>query len=86
MYYTYILYSPTADKYYIGFTSNLESRISDHNSSFHKIKFTRKNAHDWKLVYFEKFDNKHEAVTREKNIKRMKSRIYIEKLIKSSPA
>jgi putative endonuclease len=35
----------------------------------------------WEIVYYEKFDNKSEALKRERNIKRKKSRKYIEDLI-----
>ena len=36
MYYTYILYSSTIDKYYTGYTSDLKLRIERHNSSWGK--------------------------------------------------
>jgi predicted GIY-YIG superfamily endonuclease len=32
MYYVYILYSATADRYYTGQTENLELRLQSHNS------------------------------------------------------
>ncbi len=31
MFYVYVLYSESADKFYIGFTSNLEGRLEAHN-------------------------------------------------------
>ncbi len=83
MYYVYILYSKSIDKYYIGYTSNLELRIAQHNSGFHKSKFTRKNSSDWDLVYQEKFNSKSKAIIREKEIKSFKSRSYIQSLIKN---
>jgi len=38
----------------------------------------------WRMIYFETFKNKHDAILRESEIKKMKSRIYIEKLISLS--
>ena len=37
MYYIYILYSKTIDKYYIGSTSNVENRLAFHNSARNKV-------------------------------------------------
>jgi putative endonuclease len=78
MYHTYILYSPSLDKYYVGYTGNIELRIERHNSSWGK--FTSQGI-PWKLVYKEKFDTISDAIKRENEIKRKKSRKYIEALI-----
>ena len=80
MYYCYILYSKVLDKYYIGHTSDLESRLKKHLTN-HKG-FTG-IVSDWQIVYFETFENKSEAYARERAIKKRKSRKYIEKLISS---
>ena len=77
-YYCYILYSKILDKYYIGYTHDMQERLIRHNSK-HKG-FTGK-ANDWKIVYFESFDTIQEAVFREKQIKKKKSRKYLEYLI-----
>ncbi|MFH0734985.1 MAG: GIY-YIG nuclease family protein [bacterium] len=79
MFNTYIIYSKTLDKYYIGSTENIEDRLVRHNRG--SSKYTSK-AKDWILVYTEKFDTKSEAIKREYEIKRQKSRKYIEKLLK----
>ena len=78
MYLTYILFSKSLNKYYIGSTSDIQERIRKHNSN-HKG-FTGKT-NDWELVYTEKFDSIQKARFREKQIKNWKSRIMIEKLI-----
>ncbi len=78
MYFTYILYSPSIDKYYIGSTENLELRIERHNSGWGKYS---SRGIPWKLVYFEEFELKSDAIKRENKIKRMKSKKYIEDLI-----
>ncbi|MFH0733185.1 MAG: GIY-YIG nuclease family protein, partial [bacterium] len=65
--------------YYIGSTENIEDRLIRHNRG--SSKFTSK-AKDWILVYTEKYDTKSEAIKREYEIKRQKSRKYIERLMK----
>ncbi|MEW6196913.1 MAG: GIY-YIG nuclease family protein [Bacteroidota bacterium] len=37
MYYTYILYSSIINKYYVGYTQNLELRLERHNSQWGKF-------------------------------------------------
>jgi putative endonuclease len=77
----YILHSIALDKYYVGQTINLAERIELHESKYFKNSFTTK-ANDWKLVGAFHCDSREEALFIEKQIKQMKSRIYIEKLIK----
>ncbi|MCD4794249.1 MAG: GIY-YIG nuclease family protein [Bacteroidales bacterium] len=80
VYYCYILYSKKLDKYYIGYTENLEERLLKHNLN-HKGYTGRTD--DWGIVYFEEFDNKKDAYALKRYIKRKKSRKYIEYLIQS---
>ncbi|HOJ17486.1 MAG: GIY-YIG nuclease family protein [Ignavibacteriales bacterium] len=79
MFYTYVIYSISVDKYYVGHTENLEMRIFRHNSG--TTRFTSQ-ANDWEIVYFEEFSSKSDAMKRENEIKRKKSRSYIESLKK----
>jgi len=79
-YYTYILYSTKIDKYYVGYSANLEERLRKHNTN--NKSFTGKT-NDWKIVYSEVFGSKAEAMDREKQIKNWKSRKRIESLISS---
>jgi putative endonuclease len=77
-YYTYILYSPLRDRYYIGSTGDdLEERLRRHNSNHKGFTGT---VNDWSYFYVEKFSSKEEALKREKEIKSKKSRRYIESL------
>jgi len=80
MYYLYILYSENIDKFYVGYSVNLEERIKKHNTN-HKG-FTGKT-NDWKVVYTEKFASKKQAFDREREIKKWKSRKKILELIYS---
>ena len=74
----YILFSQTKNRFYIGFTSNLEERIIRHNQ---KSKGFTGNTNDWKVVYTENYASKDEAHERELQIKSWKSRIKIQQLI-----
>ena len=80
-FYTYIIYSPSLDQYYIGHTENVENRLFRHNNS--GSKFTKKT-NDWVVKYTEEFSTKAEAATRELEIKKKKSRKYIQWLISSA--
>ena len=82
MYLVYILFSKTLNRYYVGMTGDLiDERIRRHNSNH--IGFSA-NAKDWELKYSESFISKKLALFREKEIKKMKSRVFIEKLINCS--
>ncbi|WP_185215838.1 GIY-YIG nuclease family protein [Sphingobacterium mizutaii] len=78
MYTVYIIYSPSLDRYYIGFTQDITDRLRRHNS---KSKGFTNRANDWIIVYVESFNQKNEAMRREKEIKGWKSKKLIEKLI-----
>ena len=79
-FYVYILYSPDLNQYYIGHTENLKDRIFRHTNSGSK---STKKADDWILVYSEEFFLRKEAMHRELEIKKKKSRKYIECFISS---
>ena len=78
MFYVYILHSNTLNKFYIGYTENLEERLKKHLSNH--AGFTGKTT-DWKIVYTETFPTKDLAFARERKIKSWKSRIKIQELI-----
>jgi len=79
-YIVYILYSALIDKFYVGYTNNIERRLKEHNRR--KGKYTDRGI-PWALSYTESFSSKTEAMTRESEIKSKKSRSYIENLIKA---
>ncbi|WP_442788024.1 GIY-YIG nuclease family protein [Flavobacterium sp. SUN052] len=76
----YVLESEIDGRLYKGQTSNIENRLKEHNSG--KTRST-KGFIPWKLVYFEKFITREEAVLREKYFKTGSGReflkIYINK-------
>ena len=82
MHVVYILYSKEADRYYIGHTGdNLDERIRKHLSNHKGYTSQHKN---WKLVYSETYSNKSDAYSRERELKRWKSKSRIKKLIAGS--
>ena len=80
MYTTYVLYSEKYDKIYIGYTSNLQQRLLSHNELATKgwtVKFR-----PWRLLYFEEYEDKSEAMKRERQLKSYQGRLFIRNLLK----
>ncbi|WP_421773903.1 GIY-YIG nuclease family protein [Gracilimonas sp.] len=81
MHETYILYSESKDRYYVGSTSvGVIKRVERHNAGWSR---STKSGIPWLIKYVETFATKSEALARERHIKRQKSRRYIEELIHS---
>jgi len=66
------------NRYYIGYTNDLEKRLLRHNAALGK--YTKRGI-PWVLVYTEAFPSKSDAIKREREIKKMKSRKYIQELL-----
>jgi putative endonuclease len=80
MYYVYILHSEILDKFYVGFTNNLERRLIEHNE-LPGPHFTNR-FRPWKLIAsFDVGNSKSLALSIERHIKRQKSKLYIKKLV-----
>ncbi|WP_373493325.1 GIY-YIG nuclease family protein [Aquiflexum sp.] len=77
----YILYSKSIDRFYIGYTENIESRIDQHNKHVFKGSFTDK-AEDWQIFHLITNLTESTAKLIEKHIKKNKSRTYLENLKK----
>jgi putative endonuclease len=78
-YYVYVIKSKE-DFIYKGMTDNLERRLVEHNNK--ALSFWTKRGTDWKLIYNEEFDNKTEALKREKWLKTGVGREYLKKVLK----
>jgi len=75
MFTVYVLYSDDYDKIYIGYTSNLKQRLLSHNKLGKKgwtIKFR-----PWEIIYTEDFNEKSDAMKREKELKSSRGRDWI---------
>jgi putative endonuclease len=79
-YFVYILQSIKDKTYYVGSTQDLDSRLERHNQG--RVAYT-KPKRPWKLIYSEEHPDRTSAAKREYEIKKHKSREFIETLIKS---
>ena len=81
----YVVYILQADDgtFYTGETKDLARRLKQHQAG--RVQSTKSRT-GWHIVHTEEFPTHLEAVKREREIKRRKSRKYIEKLIETSPS
>lgn len=80
MAHVYILYSLSADKYYVGSCNELEQRLLEHKTGTYADSYTAKLATDW-VLYYQIDDLEYEQARNiELHIKRMKSRKYIQNM------
>ncbi|MBN1116091.1 MAG: GIY-YIG nuclease family protein, partial [Bacteroidales bacterium] len=77
----YIIYSKKINSYYIGSCKDLAVRLTEHKQKKYKSSFTAK-ADDW--ILFLKIDDLEYQQARniERHIKKMKSKKYIENLLR----
>jgi putative endonuclease len=74
MWIVYILFSESANKFYIGYTRDIDNRLRQHNSGGSR---STKSAIPWIVKYTEHYESKSQAVKRESEIKKKKkSHIY----------
>jgi len=78
LYYVYVIKSKEGF-IYKGMTDNLKRRLVKHNNK--TLSFWTKRGSDWKLIYNEEFDNKTEALKREKWLKTGVGREYLKKIL-----
>lgn len=71
MYYVYVIYSVKLKRRYIGFTEDLQRRFEEHNCE--KDTFTSKGL-PWKLIYYQAFISKKDAMAEERFLKTGKGR------------
>jgi putative endonuclease len=80
----YVLTNSFNNVYYIGVTSDLYGRITEHKEKIYPKSFTAKY-NCCKLVWFEAFDSIEEAIDREKQLKKWKRQWKIELIQKMNP-
>jgi putative endonuclease len=74
MFTVYVLYSPTFNQIYIGYTSDLDNRFLSHNelaSKGHTIKYR-----PWIIAYTEDHASKSDALKRENQLKSSQGRKF----------
>jgi len=81
MYYVYVLQSNKSLKLYKGCSSNLKKRLDKHNAG--GVKST-KGGVPWKLIYYQGFLSKSDALREEKFLKSGKGRDRIKLLLKNT--
>jgi len=81
MYFLYLLYSESTKRFYVGTTPDLEKRLYSHNA---KKNLATKSGAPWRLVYYEAYPTKEDAISREQKLKhygqalrRLKERITL---------
>lgn len=82
-YYVYILASQRNGTLYIGITSNLKKRVSEHKTGVFQGFTYKYNVHT--LVYYKRFTNVNDAISREKDLKRWRRIWKIELIEKQNP-
>ncbi len=80
MFYTYILLSEKDNKFYTGFTKDLNLRFKQHKEG--KVKSTM-NRRPLKLIYYEVCLNQQDATKREKYFKTYFGKMFIRNRLKS---
>ena len=66
MFYVYVLWSETLQRYYVGSTLNVNNRLHEHNSG---ESVPTKAGIPWIVVHHEEFHTRSDAVKKEKQIK-----------------
>jgi len=80
MYYVYVLENQNDKSFYIGMTSDLKRRLQEHNEG--RGGRTKKLKKDWRLIYFEGYLIKQDAIGREKFLKGGSGRKYLKKQLR----
>jgi putative endonuclease len=75
MFWVYILENASG-RLYVGHTDNLEARLFRHNRTDNRSTYTRQHG-PWTLVWSEAHETRASAMSREKQIKSMKSAAWI---------
>ena len=80
-YFVYIIQSLADGTYYVGSTQDMDDRLERHNQG--RSQYTQTKM-PWQLVYSEEYFNKSDAIKRENQIKKRKSKKDIDSLIGGS--
>lgn len=78
-YYVYILQSIKNQSLYIGYTSNLKTRLKEHNRGFN---FSTKINVPWQLIHYEAYLNEKDVKRREKYLKTNQGSRLLKRMMK----
>jgi putative endonuclease len=81
MFHVYAIYSPKANKIYIGQTSDLKNRLQQHNGESPFKQWTHR-AKPWELIYSESCETRQRAMLREKQLKSGAGRTFLRTKLK----
>lgn len=81
MYYVYVLQSLRNDKFYIGYTRDLRRRIEEHKSG---KSHTTKRMLPIRLIFYESYLNKTDAIRREYYFKTSKGKTSLRLMLKET--
>ena len=79
-YFAYVLESKRDKSWYIGFSTNIKDRLQVHNSGKN---VSTKSKRPWKIIYFEGYLDKRDALGREKFLKSGSGHTYLKKQLKN---
>ena len=79
MYYVYIIQSKKDYRLYKGFTTDLKKRLREHNEGL--VTYS-KTWRPWRLIHYEAYLNKEDAIVREKYLKSGWGKRFIDKTLR----
>ena len=74
MFYVYVIEHPARKSWYIGYSADLRRRLAEHHAAARE---------GWKLIYYEAYVHKMDAIGREKFLKGGSGRKYLNKQLSS---
>lgn len=78
-YYVYTLESKSQARLYVGFTDNLKKRLEEHNQGSN---FSTKSFRPWRVIHYEAYMNKKDALRREKYLKTSQGARLLQRMLK----
>ncbi len=82
-YYVYVLQSKKKHFIYVGFTTNLKRRFKEHNN---EEELSTKHYAPFKLIFYEAYQNKKDAMRRERYFKTTKGKTTLRSMLKETLA
>ena len=78
-YFVYVLESVNFDRLYIGSTHDLQKRLAKHNLA---INFSTKPYAPWRMIFYEAYISKEDALRREKYLKTSQGARLLKRMLK----